>query len=142
MPVMMPCVVVIFDLPVRLPTTPTEYAVIAADPPWLGAFISAACNYASLDPAFLVPLLLRHSVPARQGSPEAACVIDRLRASQRWDEAYLVWLNTLPRERLADVGFVFNGSFEFAPSGFGFDWIPAKRPERLEKAGASGIAAT
>jgi hypothetical protein len=39
-------------------------------------------------------------------------------------------LNSLPREQLADVGYVFNGSFEFAPSGIGFDWIATKRPER------------
>jgi hypothetical protein len=28
------------------------------------------------------------------------------------------------------VGFVYNGSFEYAPSGVGFDWISSRRPER------------
>jgi hypothetical protein len=76
-------------------------------------------------------------------------VIDRLRAEARWEEAYQVWLNTLPRDRLADVGYVFNGGFEYDPSGYGFDWIASTRPERdaghvveiVRAAGATGSKA-
>jgi hypothetical protein len=60
--------------------------------------------------------------PAGTGTAEAACLIDRLRALGRLQQAYDLWLNLLPRERLSSVGFVFNGSFEFPSSGIGFDW--------------------
>jgi hypothetical protein len=56
--------------------------------------------------------------------------VEHLRGAGRWAEAYQVWLNTLPPERLGEVGFIFNGSFEFPPSGTGFDWTPTRRLER------------
>jgi hypothetical protein len=78
----------------------------------------------------LVPLYLQR-VAQREAQPsEGACVIDRLRQASHWTEAYQVWLNTLPRERLGDVGFVFNGSFEYAPIAGGFDWVLDTRPIR------------
>ncbi len=104
-------------------------AVVARRPSWLGPFVAASCAR-GVEPSLLVPLFLMrvkdsHAVPA-----EAACLVERLRNAERWDEAYQVWLNTLPRDRLSDVGFVYNGSFEYAPSGTGFDWVLSRRPER------------
>ncbi len=120
-------------------------AIQARKPAWLGAFIVSSCER-GVDAAFLVPLLLDRVVLGRATAAEAGCVVDRLRESDRWPEAYHVWLNTLPRERLVDVGHVFNGSFEFAPSGVGFDWRPTRAMERdaghsvetLQVAGAAG----
>lgn len=103
--------------------------ILARKPTWLGLFIVSSCER-GMDPAILVPLLLERTPSSRSPTPESACVIDRLRVSDRWQQAYQVWLNTLPRERLSEVGFVFNGSFEFAPSGQGFDWRPTRALER------------
>ncbi len=103
-------------------------ALFAADPPWLGAFVKDACAR-GVDPALFLPLLLRKA-GAGAPLPEALCAVERLRAAGRWDEAYQLWLNTLPRERLSQVGFVFNGGFEHAASGAGFDWLLQPRPER------------
>jgi hypothetical protein len=83
-----------------------------------------------VDLAVLMPALLRRSASGQGAGAETACAIDRLRAAGRWPEAHQLWLNTLPRERLKDVGFVFNGSFEFAPTDRGFDWILQPRSER------------
>jgi len=70
-------------------------------------------------------------VAQREAQPaEGACIIERMRDTGRWTEAYQVWLNTLPRERLNDVGYIFNGSFEYAPLPGGFDWIVDRRPLR------------
>ena len=104
-------------------------ALVARNPAWLGPFIAAACAERDIDPSSMLALLMRRAESAR-ALPEAGCVIDRLRAAGRWEEAYHVWLNTLPRERLADVGYVFNGGFEYAPSGYGFDWIAATQAQR------------
>jgi hypothetical protein len=103
--------------------------IAARDPAWLGAFVVSSCR-AGVEPAVLMPLFMSRASASRAQPAETACLVDRLRSAERWDEAYQVWLNTLPRERLADVGSVFNGSFEYAPSGVGFDWIPTRGVER------------
>lgn len=103
--------------------------IMSLDPAWLGPFLVDACNR-GIDPLVLVPTLLRRVATGRVEPAETACAIERLRATGRWEQAYQLWLNQLPRARLSDVGFVFNGSFEYAPSGIGFDWIPQQRPEK------------
>lgn len=104
-------------------------AVVARGQDWLGPFVLASCNR-GVDPAMLVTLHLKRIAAGKVAPQETGCLVDKLRVAGRWDEAYQLWLNTLPRERLADVGFVFNGGFEYAPSGIGFDWMPTQRPER------------
>ena len=95
-------------------------ALVARNPAWLGAFVVDACARGA-DLSVLMPALLRRS--ASGAAPlEAGCAIERLRAAGRWEQAYQLWLNSLPRARLAEVGFVFNGGFEFAASGTAFDW--------------------
>jgi tetratricopeptide (TPR) repeat protein len=118
--------------------------ITARRPEWIGPFIVFGCSQ-GLDPAFLVPLLLDRVAQGRAKGEESGCVIDRLRDSDRWPQAYQVWLNTLPRERLGDVGFIYNGSFEFAASGIGFDWRPSRARERdaghsVEMPQAAGVA--
>lgn len=104
-------------------------AVVARGQDWIGAFILAACNR-GVDPSVLGALHMKRVASGRAAPAETACLVDRLRLAGRWQEAYQVWLNTLARERLANVGYVFNGGFEYAPSGIGFDWMPSQRPER------------
>lgn len=112
-------------------------------PAWLAGFVLEACRR-GVDPARVaawMPRATGHGVPA-----ETACGIDRMRAAGRWNEAYQLWLNALPRERLAQVGYVFNGGFEYAPTGIGFDWVLQQRPEReaghsadvMQTSGAAG----
>jgi hypothetical protein len=92
---------------------------------WMGAFVTTACGRA--DAAATGALLERRVASGLAGKEELRCGIEALRRAGHWDAAYQVWLNSLPRERLADVGFVFNGGFEHAPSGHGFDWIVDER---------------
>ena len=108
---------------------PSWSALAARNPAWLGDFIQAQCAR-GLDPALLVPLLQRRAAAGGLRPAETECVTEKLRASERWEQAYQVWLNTLPRERLADVGYVFNGGFEHATSAAGFDWLPSRGGER------------
>ncbi|MEO5694266.1 MAG: hypothetical protein ABIQ72_14155 [Usitatibacter sp.] len=108
---------------------PGMQAIAARNPKWLGRFIADGCRR-NVDPVLLAPLLQRRAAGGAMHSDEVGCVTASLRTAGKWDVAYQVWLNTLPRERLADVGFVFNGSFEYEPSGVGFDWRIAKGAER------------
>ena len=93
---------------------------------WMGAFVTTAC--ARADPIAAGALLERRLAAGLAGKDEVRCGIDGLRKAGHWDAAYQLWLNSLPRERLADVGNVFNGGFEFVPSGLGFDWMADERP--------------
>jgi hypothetical protein len=104
-------------------------ALFRDNPPWVGVFVADACAR-GVDLAVVMPALLRRSAAGQGAGSETACAIDRLKAAGRWQQAYQLWLNTLPRERLKRVGFVFNGSFEFPTTGRGFDWILQPRPER------------
>lgn len=120
--------------------------VLARKPAWLPAFALDACGR-GLDPARLAPWLRR--AEGDSWPPETTCAIDRLRGEGRWSEAYQVWLNALPQARLRRVGHVFNGDFEHAASGAGFDWSLQRRAEReaghsaatLQTLGASGTRA-
>jgi len=109
---------------------PAAWARIGArQPEWIGAFIESSCA-AGVDPQYLTGLLLQRVSRGRAKPAETGCVVDRLRDADRWPQAYQVWLNTLPREQLADVGFLYNGSFELAASGLGFDWRASRARER------------
>jgi len=106
------------------------WALIAArDPAWMGVFIVSACRQ-GLDPALLAPLLQQRVASRRAQAAEIDCVTEKLRAAGQWEAAYQVWINTLPSERLADLGYVFNGGFELAASGVGFDWKITPGSER------------
>jgi hypothetical protein len=103
--------------------------VAARNPPWVAPFIVASCRH-GLDPSVLAALLVKRMAAGAAAQGEVACVVERLRIAGRWSEAYQLWLNSLPRGELADVGFVFNGGFETAPAPTGFDWMLASQPER------------
>lgn len=103
--------------------------VIAQNPKWLSAFIVDACHRVD-DPAILMPVMLRLAASGKGAPSQAACVIERLRVAGRWEQAYRLWLNFLPRDRRKSVGFIFNGSFEFPSGGEGFDWIFQERPAK------------
>lgn len=99
--------------------------LLSRKPAWFGAFVLDACAR-GVDPAVLAPWL----AAGGGARPETDCAVDRLRSAGRWEAAYQLWLNSLPREQLRHVGFVFNGGFEREPAGAGFDWVLQQRPER------------
>jgi hypothetical protein len=115
---------------ISVPPLGADIASLAkGGPSWAGAFVLHSCPR-GVDPGLLVPLLFERITSGRVRREEVSCVTEGLRRRGRWEEAYHVWLNALPRERLADVGHVFNGSFEDVPTGVGFDWMASKAPER------------
>ena len=92
---------------------------------WMGHFLSHACGRA--DPLLAGALLSRRIAGGLAAQEEIRCGVEALRKAGHWTAAYQVWLNTLPRDRLADVGHVFNGGFEHSPTGIGFDWSVDQR---------------
>jgi hypothetical protein len=107
----------------------TWESIASRNPPWLGGLVVDACRR-GIEPRTIVPVFLQRVARSSATPAETACLTERLRDAGRWDEAYQVWLDTLPSNRLGDVGFIFNGGFEFPASALGFDWIADPRPER------------
>lgn len=103
--------------------------VVLRNPAWVPPFIVSSCE-SGLDPSVLAALLVKRIGAGVATDAEVACVIERLRLADRWSEAYQLWLNSLSRAQLADVGFVYNGGFESQPVATGFDWTLQPRPER------------
>jgi hypothetical protein len=100
-------------------------ALAARPSAWMGAFLTHSCGKA--DPTHTAALLVRRIAAGQARNDEIGCGIEGLRRGGQTPAAYQLWLNTLPRDRLAEVGYVFNGSFEHAPTGLGFDWIADAR---------------
>ena len=70
----------------------------------------------------------------QQGGPNAAtpdmlrAYLARLQRENQWLEAWFVWLNSLPKEQIRRMGYLYNGSFETPLTDLGFDWIHQKHP--------------
>lgn len=116
---------------------------LAAAPPWRAPFLRLLAQTAT-DAAAVEPLWQALRVGPRGGLPQAELQpwLDRLLREDQGDRAYLLWVSQLGQRELAELGNVFNGDFELAPSGFGFDWrfgrVAGARIDRMPVAGAGG----
>jgi hypothetical protein len=70
----------------------------------------------------------------QQGGPNAPtpemlrAYLARLQKEGAWMEAWFAWLNSLTKEQVGKLGYLYNGSFEAPISNLGFDWIVQKHP--------------
>lgn len=89
---------------------------------WWPRFLSyAAANAVRIDTVRLLLSWTQES--GRQlGLDERRAWIGRLQSEQRWSDAYLEWINSLPAEQRASIGLLFNGGFDFPINDIGFNW--------------------
>ncbi|MFZ2627788.1 MAG: hypothetical protein WAX67_02780 [Rugosibacter sp.] len=83
--------------------------------------------YAAANAQQLATVRALFSLPAAESNaPTAAALrtyLARLQGQGEWTEALLVWLNSLGKDQINNVGNLFNGGFEYPISNVGFDWI-------------------
>jgi hypothetical protein len=97
-------------------------ALLRAEPPWrsrlLSGLAASAKNIAGLGRVYT-------ALQATDNPPttvELGPFLTRLVNDERFDEAYLVWTQSLPAERLSKLGYLYNDHFQYAVSNLAFDW--------------------
>lgn len=95
---------------------------LAGNPPWRRSFLARlpaeATDAVALNPFYA--LLQTGPSPPEDG--ELAAYLDRLIAVGEVDRAYLAWVGSLPADRRDRISALYNGHFDYPPSGLPFDW--------------------
>ena len=97
--------------------------LLAGRPPWRSGFLgrvsreaqdlnAVAALYSALNEASAPPL-----------TEELRPFLDRLIGAGQVEQAYLVWMQSLPPERLSRLGYLYNAGFEYPVSNLPFDWV-------------------
>ena len=98
-------------------------AVLARDPPWRAGFLNylpARVGQAvNVDDLYLKLMSMRPPLPNDELKP----YLDALIGQNAIEQAYYLWMKTLPPDRVGNLGYLFNGDFQAQSSGLPFDWV-------------------
>jgi tetratricopeptide (TPR) repeat protein len=91
-------------------------------PWWPAFFIHAAANAPDVN-TVRVLFSLQHGGPNAPTPDMLRAYLARLQKEGAWMEAWFAWLNSLTKDQIGKLGYLYNGSFEAPISNLGFDWI-------------------
>jgi hypothetical protein len=97
--------------------------MLETGPPWRSGFLREFSRHAPdpSDPSQLYAAL--QSGPHPPNTDELRPHLDALIGSGRFEQALLVWLNSLPPGEAVSLDYLYNGNFERPISNLPFDWI-------------------
>jgi tetratricopeptide (TPR) repeat protein len=94
-------------------------------PWWPAFFMHAAANAPDVN-TVRVLFSLQQGGPNPPTPEMLRAYLARLQKEGAWTEAWFAWLNSLKKEQIGKLGYLYNGSFEAPISSLGFDWIEQK----------------
>lgn len=71
--------------------------------------------------------------PAPAEPEEMRAFLERLVEERMFEDAYAVWAETMPADRLARAGPLFNSRFQYPVSNTPFDWTITEAPGRVTR---------
>jgi hypothetical protein len=103
---------------------------------WPGFFAYAAENATRLDSVRML-YHVQGNGPNAGNDSVLRSFLARLQREGAVTEAYFAWLNSLPKDRLGQLGNIYNGGFELPISDLGFDWQRQRNPAALMETSAT-----
>ena len=119
-------------------------AALRDDPPWRTAALVTLARDA-VDSTAVTAVFSRLQQEHALAMRELDAWVGRLIREREWIPAYHAWIGSFAHDRRVVIGNVYNGDFESAPTGSGFDWrlteVDGARVRRAAIEGAGGTAA-
>jgi hypothetical protein len=113
---------------------PAFVAVLEMGPTWrspvLEKLAESANDLAGLDRLYASLRTIRNPLTAEELEP----FLNRLVKEGRLDDAYNAWTQSLPLERLSNLGYLYNARFQYTITNLPFDWVFAPVEGALARA--------
>lgn len=117
-------------------TAATLVAGLGLKPPWRSLLMGVLVRQ-HRNPEGLLRLFAGLERSGGLTQQELGAFLGELMANGRYEQAYLYWLQSLPPARLATLGLLYNGHFDYPVSNMAYDWVVAPASGTVIETGTS-----